>query len=177
MWAILAHLSIPARTAAARRLRMRLDDLSRQGLLATRAPHGVPAWRLSPAGRRLLRRAERSRRPPRLPESPQHLAWRSARRAARQELPRFRARLAGSLADAGELVADGTADSDEWLLLGRRLQRDCWLLGSAWHCLHEWREPPEDRADRDAAGSGPLASLRAGRRNLALWPDPERPED
>ncbi len=60
------------------------------------------------------------------------------------------------------------------------LRGDCRRLGSACHCLHEWPEPDDDRADLDSLsedGEPELPdrersrrrALRAGRRNIRLW--------
>nr|MBA3809966.1 hypothetical protein [Solirubrobacterales bacterium] len=101
-----------------------------------------------------------------------------------QEIERFRGRLRACLAEARSLLgASEPADSDAWLELGERLQRDCWLLASATHCLHEWAEPDDAHADIDTHDEPPGASTvgldaatlhrrqtrRAGRRNIRLW--------
>jgi hypothetical protein len=106
-------------------------------------------------------RGERAR--VQLPESPQHRAWRHARAAATQEIERFQGALHASLTDALAQVqdADTPRSSLEWFALAERLRRDAWLVGSASHCLHEWQEPDDARADSD---HGP-----PGRRNVALW--------
>ena len=83
--------------------------------------------------------------------------------------------------EAAELLARyPRAESDAWLELGPRLGRSCRLIGSATHCLHEWPEPGDGRADIDDH-SGPgderlteaecarRRSLRRGRRNTTLW--------
>jgi len=181
--AVLAHLAIPRRTAAARALGARLAELERTRELARRTAHGVPVWALTAAGERRLAAARRAGRSPALPEAPQHLAWRRARVAAGQELGRFTAQLAAALEEAdallGALGGDSAPHSDQWSALGRRLLGDCRRLGSAWHCLHEWPEPDDARADRDGPQPGEpcvptaLRALRAGRRNVALWDEPD----
>jgi hypothetical protein len=180
--AVLAHLSIARRTARARAASERLDDLARRGALQRARRHSVPVWKLAPAGARRLTAAQCAGRAPVLGESPQHLAWRHARAAAGQELARFAARLDADLAEAGEMLAaltDGSGaapHSDQWFALARRLLGDCRRLGSAWHCLHEWPEPCDERADRDEPREGEpaeLRALRAGRRNVTLWADPD----
>jgi hypothetical protein len=183
--AVLAHLAITRRTSAARDLRRRLEELGRDGALRRVSVHGVPVWQLAPAGIRLLAAAERAGRTPVLPESPQHLAWRRARKAAGQELARFATRLEADLAQADAMLAALSAGaavapcSDLWLALGRELLGDCRRLGSASYCLHEWPEPGDERADRDEPRAGEpappaeLRALRAGRRNVALWADPD----
>lgn len=181
-WTILEHLHVARRSQAARTVRSRLDELEQRGWTARAQERGVPLWRLTPAGRRRLSRALRSRTPPLLGESPQHAAWRQARTLAAQEIDRFRAELEHDLARAERMLAgEGSQgpSSDEWLLLGERLRRDCRRLGSARHCLVEWREPDDAAADIDegaAAGAGEqdeparrLRALRAGRRNVRLW--------
>ena len=185
-WTLLEHLAIPRRSAASRALRSRLTTLEQRGWLTRASEHGVPVWALASDGARQLRRAERSARPPRLPESPQHLAWRRARTAAGQELGRFGEGLAGSLAQAERMLsatragAGGAPSSDTWFELGRRLLGDCRRVGSAWHCLHEWAEPEDSAPDLDGPDGAPgakvparLRSLRAGRRNVRLWDEPD----
>jgi len=58
------------------------------------------------------------------------------------------------------------AFSDQWFELAERLRSDCWMLGSASHCLHEWAEPDDRYADIDEGVPG--------RRNLRLWRDRPR---
>ena len=119
-----------------------------------------------------------------LPESPQR-----RRVAARPHRGRAGARRASALARSGARSSgargcsrhDGRPDSDAWLALGERSRAACRRLGSAWHCLHEWPEPDDERADGDGAPSRamraeprarPLRALRAGRRNVRLWREP-----
>ena len=173
--------------------------------LSARAPRPRPAGRI--AGRRLARmRAPPRRRdvgthqrrsPPRaprgarrrgccaLPESPQHRAWRNARTAAAQELERFQRLLRERLEHATALLdAEPPPHSDAWLELAEELQRACRRLASASHCLYEWAEPDDARADidtHDEAGDRRLApaqrrlmrARRAGRRNIRLWGERE----
>jgi hypothetical protein len=177
LWMLLEQLAIPPRSAAARELRRRLPALLRRGLLAAGREHGVGVWSLTAAGERALRSAG----PQRLPESPQHREWGRARTAAEQELPRFRARLAATLQRA-ELMLAGAAQPDpegpagsgapsgaDWLELGRALAGDCRRLGSAWHCLHEWPEPEDARAEP----AGPQRARLAALRNIRLWREPD----
>jgi hypothetical protein len=189
-WTLLEHLGLRPRTAAARGLRERLQALERGGWLSRETIRGVPVWSLTSKGRRRLGAALRSTHPPQLPESPQHLAWRQARIAAEQEIGRFHDALALTLERAREMLAEAELQegrgpsSDDWLALGRKLQGDCRRLGSAWHCLHEWREPDDASADLDrglgrtagksaSSGSARLRALRAGRRNIRLWDEPD----
>jgi hypothetical protein len=174
-WTILEHLAIARRARAARAVHAALARLLARAWIERSVEHGVPVWRPTPAGRR---RASQMRVT--LPESPQHRAWRSARIAAGAEIGHFRQQLAASLARATTMLDamrldDGEGpSSDEWLLLSQRLAGDCRRLASAWHCLHEWREPSERGPDIDIGelacepGSR-LPALRAGRRNVRLW--------
>lgn len=181
--AVLAHLAIPPRTARARDLGARLRELERTGELRRGGTQSTPVWALAPAGARRLAMLAAAGRAPVLPQSPQQLAWRRARVAGGQELPRFAARLAADLAAAEAMLAalgGATAEapqSDRWFALGRALLADCRRVGSAWHCLHEWPRPDDARADRDGPLPGEpelppaLRALRAGRRNVRLWSD------
>jgi hypothetical protein len=182
--AVLAHLAVPPRTARARAVRGRLQDLERSGALRRCGTSSAPAWRLGPPGARRLAALAAAGRSPALPESPQRLAWRRARVAAGQELPRFAVQLAADLARAESMLAalEGAGEaprSDVWLTLGRTLQSGCRRIGSAWHCLHEWPEPDDEHADRDGPLPGEpepqpaLRALRAGRRNVNLWREPD----
>jgi hypothetical protein len=139
----------------------------------------VEVWRLAPPGLEALDAAARAGRTPALPESPLHREWREARRAAHSELPRLAALLGADLAEAQQMLlrlrGSEAPPSDAWLQTGPRLLERCRRLGSAWHCLHEWPEPRDDRPQRDGPRPrDPLprseaAVLRAGRRNIALW--------
>jgi hypothetical protein len=184
LWVILAHLAIARRSAAARVLRARLETLCTEGALALSREHGVSLWALTPPGRERLLEQRRTGAALQLPESPQHAAWRDAHTAAAQEIERFRRHLGGSLEAATVLLASSPqVDSDTWLELGERLQRNCWLLASATYCLYEWVEPDEAEADIDTYAEDPRSqpagldaaalarrrARRAGRRNIHLW--------
>jgi hypothetical protein len=183
------HLAIARRSRAARTVRERLTELERLGLVSRGREHGVTVWSPTARGERAVA-ATRGMRA--LPESPRHRAWRNARAAAGQELPRFRAELAEALAEAGEMLLRADAQdapaSEAWLALGRELAGGCRRLGSARHCLHEWAEPGEDELDPDAAaleaaaergaaaaGTEPEEARRArlaALRNVRLWREP-----
>ncbi len=181
LWSVLEQLCVPRRSAEARHIRARMAVLHDAGGLLRSRRHGVSTWELSDAGARRLARARREGRMPALPESPQHRAWRAARTSAAQELERFRARLRAALVHAEELlVTDTVVPSDAWFELGEELAHACWRVGSASHCLYEWPEPSDARADIDDHTSAadreldPTARARArarrrGRRNVRLW--------
>ena len=146
----------------------------------------MPTWELTSAGRRRLQRARRAGSVPPLPESPQHRAWRDARTAAAQEIERFRASLRDRLDEAALLLeADEPPHSDAWFELGEALQRACRRVASASHCLYEWVEPHDLRADvddhldpidegLDPAERARRRARRAGRRNIRLWDERSR---
>ena len=180
---IAAHLGLSVRSASARELRAVLARLVREGSLARGRRHGAEVWTLTAAGRERLRRAG-ARLPARLPESPQHRTWRAARVLAARELGRFAAELRVDLEAAEAMLQAGqTPHSDAWLELGERLRVGARRVGSALHCLHEWPEPDDGRADVDerrepgdaAVEEGRrrrLQARRSGRRNVRLWRDP-----
>jgi hypothetical protein len=181
VWAILEHLALARRSAAARHVRSRVSELHRRGLIEHLRQHGIETWGLTDSGHRHLRRARRRGGLPALPESPQHRAWHNARTTAGHEIERFRASVHALLAEAILLLdADPPPRSDDWLELADTLQRACRRLGSASYCLYEWREPDDAHADIDN-GVDPgddalehservrVRALRSGRRNLALW--------
>jgi hypothetical protein len=169
------------RSALARSVRARLHELEGEGLLERARRHGVEVWSLSGRGRRRLGRDRAAGVDVALAESPQHRAWREARLAAAMEIGRFRARLREQLAAAEALLdTDPPPDSDAWFELAERLRQSARRVGSAWHCLREWPEPDDARADADArrdagdealepARQERLRALRAGRRNVRLW--------
>jgi hypothetical protein len=160
-WAILAHLDVRRRSRGASRVRAALAELGAAGLVLGERRHSVPVFALTEQGRTALARI-RERAPPALPESPQHRAWRHARTIAVHEIDRLRAQLSAGLDDAAALLgAWPPPGSEQWFALADRLRHDAWVLGSASHCLYEWREPDDAAADVD---DGP-----GGRRNVALW--------
>ncbi len=186
IWAVLEHLHLARRSAAARHVRSRLMALCSAGYVERSRSHGVPTWELTPNGRQRLEREIGAAGIPALPESPQHRAWRNARTLAAQEIERFRAGLQEQLDEAAPLLdADPPAQSDAWFELAESLRLACRTLASASYCLHEWAEPDDAVADlddgRDPSGEQlePTArqhrrALRAGRRNVALWRDVHR---
>jgi hypothetical protein len=187
IWVLLEHLDVPRRSAGASAARERLARLEERGWIDRGSAHGVPMWTLGKAGTRRLRRVERSGASIALPESPQHRSWRRARALASQEIDRFAAELERACEEAAALLESERREevrSDAWLELGARLARDCRLLASARHCLSEWPEPTEARADLDALSAPDdhllehdrlraLRVLRAGRRNTLLWRERE----
>jgi hypothetical protein len=181
VWAILEHLELRPRSPGARHVRTRLGALQAAGALECTRRHSVPTWELTHAGRRLLRRAASAGELRALPESPQHRAWRNARTAAAQELERFRELLRERLEHGAALLdADPPPHSDAWFELAEELQRGCRRVASASHCLYEWNEPDDARADLDAhvepddrvfapAQRELRRARRGGRRNILLW--------
>jgi hypothetical protein len=107
----------------------------------------------------------------------------ASRTVAAHEIERFRAGLAVRVTRAALLLdAEPPPHSDAWLELAEELQRACRRLASASHCLYEWAEPDDARADIDRqlepsdAQFEPGAravrrARRAGRRNVRLWND------
>jgi hypothetical protein len=178
---ILEHLAARPRSREARSVRSRLSSLHADGLLDSSRRHGVTTWELTSAATVRLRELRAAGRLPALPESPQHHAWRNARALAAQEIERFRGCLHERVEEATRLLGEAPPpSSDAWFELGEDLQRACWRLGSASHCLHEWAEPLDERADLDVrleAGEDRLdpeeralrAARRMGRRNVRLW--------
>jgi hypothetical protein len=185
-FAVLEHLGVRRRSAAARGVRAQLEVLLAEGSLRRSRRHGIQTWVLTAAGRRRLRRARDAGAVPPLPESPQHLAWREARTLAAQEIGRFERSFGECLAEGRRLLdAEPPPASDEWFAIGERLQRGAWRLGSAAHCLREWTEPDDSRADidqlqgaadahLDPAERGRRRARRVARRNIRLWRDASR---
>jgi len=181
VWRVYDHLSIAKRSELARHVRAQLDALEAAGSIARSRRQGVQTWALTSSGRRRLTQARRAGKVPALPESPQHGAWRDARTVAAQEIDRFLVSVREGLDEALRLLdADPAATSDAWFELGERLHRACRRVGSATHCLHEWAEPDDARADiddrHDAADErfdpderAKRRARRTGRRNVGLW--------
>lgn len=191
VWAIRAHLHIPARSSAARRLHVRLPVLEGSGLLGRERLRGVVMWSLTDDGQERLAAAQSAGSVPELPESPQHIVWREARVAAQERMAEFDQALGQAalrmlvLLDAGP--PGQPVASDEWFAIAERQQRACRRMGSAIHCLYEWAEPTDHHADIDdrrEPGDGQLESAerdrrrarRTGRRNIALWDMPSAPD-
>jgi hypothetical protein len=184
VWAILEHLALARRSAAARYVSLRLSALEERGWAARSRRHGIATWSLTSSGHQRCQRARRASGAPALPESPQHRLWRNARTTAGQEIERFRASVRTQLDQAALLLAaDPPPRSDDWFELADALQRSCRRLGSASYCLCEWLEPDDAQTDHDDgcdAGDDALEqseqirrrALRTGRRNVALWDDP-----
>jgi len=183
VWAVYEHVGVSSRSRAGRCLRARLTALDGSGLSHGKR-HGVETWELTQAGKRRLSRLRAKGRLPELPEAPQHRAWREAHAEAEQRIEGFWTALLDDVQRAHDLldaarVPEGPP-SDVWFELGERLHQGCRRLASATHCLYEWREPDDSRADVDHhtdAGDGALdakerarrQARRAGRRNTRLW--------
>jgi hypothetical protein len=72
----------------------------------------------------------------------------------------FREALRTSMAEVGALLDAEQTSSDAWFEFGNRLSAECRRLGSATHCLFEWAEPDDARADVDEV---------LGRRSVVSW--------
>ncbi|HUB74757.1 MAG TPA: hypothetical protein VL979_12070 [Solirubrobacteraceae bacterium] len=187
VWTILEHLQLARRSAQARHVRARLAALLADGALESERRHGVQTWGLAAEGEQRLRSARRGGQLPALPESPQHRAWRNARALAAQEIERLRGEVELCCERARALLgAEAPAPSDAWLELAERASRALKMLASASHCLYEWAEPDEARADVDERVESSDAALsedarrrvqarRAGRRNIRLWRGEQSP--
>jgi hypothetical protein len=168
IWSLLGHLAIAKRTKAAREVRSRLGALEEDGLLSVSRRHGVAVWGLTCAGKRRLEREVRSSCPPDLPESPQHCAWRNARKLAAQERERFRAALETAVDEAVQLAAaDPPVPSDRWFELAERLR----LVDAMQHAEdltdeHASAELWVQHSDRLARGDGRAARHAV---EIGLW--------
>jgi hypothetical protein len=181
IWAIVEHLAIPRRSSLARGIRSQLERLVEVGALERSRRRGVSTWALTSPGRRRVQAARLAGQLAQLPESPQHLAWRQAQTAAGLEIDSFRRKLSETLEEAvGLLGAEAPVHSDAWFELGQRVHHDARRLASASHCLYEWAEPRDDRADVDdrrepgdesleEAERARYEARRVGRRNISLW--------
>jgi hypothetical protein len=180
---IAEHLGFVHGSWTTRRLRPQLDALIANGSLARSRRHGVVVWALTEAGRRQLERMRRAGEVGELPEAPQHRAWRHARVMAGERIDGFRTEAREAVEDAAMLLDAEDAPSDAWFGVAERLQASCRRVGSATHCLREWREPDDGRPDVDDRGDtgddrldseelGRVRYRRAGRRGVWRWPKP-----
>jgi DNA-binding MarR family transcriptional regulator len=181
---IAEHLGFVHGSWTTRRLRPQLDALIAEGSLARSRRHRVVVWALTEAGRGQLERMRRAGEVGELPEAPQHRAWRHARATAGERIDGFRTEAREALEEAAMLLDAEDAHSDAWFGAAERLQASCWRVGSAAHCLREWREPDDARPDVDdrcEAGDDLLDSeelggvryRRTGRRGVWRWPKPD----
>jgi hypothetical protein len=161
---IVEHLGLPFHSGTSKRLRPQLDVLQTAGLAEPLRRHGVNLWALTNNGRARLE-TQRDNATESLPEAPQHRRWREARTAASERIAGFRSDLRGALDEAiARLEADQEADSATWFEFSERLHDTCWRFASAVHCLREWPEPDDSRADTDE----PPYNQR-GRRHTRGW--------
>ena len=180
---IAEHLGFVHGSWTTRRLRPQLEALIAEGSLARSRRHGVLVWELTDAGRGRLERIRLRGEARALAEAPQHRMWRHARATAGERIDGFRAQARAALEDAAMLLDAEGAPSDAWFGVAERLQAACWRVGSATHCLREWREPDDSRPDvddrcdtgDDRLDSEELARVRyrrTGRRGVWRWPKP-----
>lgn len=159
---IASHLAFAHNSWTTRRLRPQLDALRSAGRVRDVRRYGLNLLALTAAGRRALGKA-RSAEEVILSESPQHRIWRHSRTLTHERIDGFRQALRGSLAEAGALLGAERVPSDAWFDLAECLRKTCWQLGSATHCLHEWPEPDDSRADTDKE------TRFRGRRSVWQW--------
>jgi hypothetical protein len=158
-WEVAAHLGFVHNSWTTRRLRPQIDALRSAGRIRNVRRCGIDLVALTAAGRRALGKARVAGQVS-LPESPQHRSWRHSRTMAGDRIDGFRDALRTSMAEVGALLDAEQAPSDAWFEFGKRLSAECKRLGSATHCLFEWAEPDDARADVDEV---------LGRRNVWSW--------
>ena len=142
-----------------KQLRPHLDALRAAGRIRDVRCNGLDLLALTDAGRRALEKAQ-SAGAVILLESPQHRKWRHSRTMAGDRIDGFREALRTSMAEVGALLDAEQTPSDAWFEFGKRLGAECKRRGSATHCLFEWAEPDDARADVDEV---------LGRRSVAGW--------
>jgi hypothetical protein len=156
---IAAHLGFAHNSWTTKRLRPQLDALRAAGQIRDVRRNGLDLLALTAAGRWALEKAQ-SAGAVILPESPQHRKWRHSSTMAGDRIDGFREALRASMAEVGALLDAEQTPSDAWFEFGKRLGAECKRLGSATHCLFEWSEPDDARADVDEV---------LGRRSVVSW--------
>lgn len=156
---IAAHLGFVHNSWTTKQLRPQLDALRATGRICDVRRNGLDLLALTAAGRCALEKA-RSVRAVILPESPQHRKWLHSCAMAGDRIDGFREALRTSTAEVVALLDSEQAPSDAWFEFGKRLSVECKRLGSATHCLFEWTEPDDARADVDQV---------LGRRSVVSW--------
>jgi hypothetical protein len=156
---IAAHLGFVHNSWTTRRLQPQIDALRSAGRLRDVRRNGLDLLALTATGRRALEKAQ-SADAVILAESPQHRKWRHSRTMAGDRIDGFREALRTSIAEVGALLDAQQTPSEAWFEFGKRLSAECKRLGSATHCLFEWAEPDDARADVDEV---------LGRRNVTGW--------
>jgi hypothetical protein len=160
---LVAHLGLVHGSWSTRRVRPQLEELQAAGFVERARRHGAILWGLTSSGHKRLDAARGAIGS--LPESPQHRKWRYARVAATERIGGFREDLRRAVDEVKSLLdADGQTPSVTWFEFSACLQRACWLLASATHCLSEWPEPDDAHADIDT-------DQYRGRRNTWQWDD------
>ncbi len=141
------HLGLPHNGWTTLQLRPKLEELEAADLIEQSRLRSRAVWGLTPKG---LRRLDAVRGELTLPEAPQHRIWREARATAGDRIAGLRADLRGTLDEAIELLeAEREANSATWFEFSERLQKDGQQLATAIHCLREWPEPDDSKADTD----------------------------
>ncbi|HEX5852657.1 MAG TPA: hypothetical protein VFY36_06160 [Solirubrobacteraceae bacterium] len=141
------HLGLPHTGWTTQQLRPKLEALEVAGLIEQSRIRSRPVWGLTAKGRRRL---DAVRDTLTLPEAPQHRIWREARATASDRIAGLRADLRGTLDEAVELLeAERDANSASWFEFSERLHKDGQQLATAIHCLREWAEPDDSKADTD----------------------------
>jgi hypothetical protein len=137
------HLGYTPGTRIRRRLRNRLEEATEKGWLECLDSSDPTVWALTAKGRRelALHQGRVSAATRALPESPQHEAWREARRVAELQIADLRERLREALESSSTAAGKESTESAVWLRLADASQR----LGAATYCLFEWPEPDDLR--------------------------------
>lgn len=163
--ALTEHLGFKAVPETNKHLWPRLEELRRAGLLTNAERRGEPFWGLTTVGRDRLAAEREAGQVGKLPEAPQHRAWRHARVEAAVRIEGFRDELTDAAQQAYDLLHRRQwVTSEESFALSERLRWSAWRFASATHCLTEWPEPDDARPDPDE-NPGP----RPGRRTTSAW--------
>lgn len=154
---VVHHLGLPMHAGTGKRLRPRFRELEAAGLIVGTKYGSLVRYTITSKGRQVLKDAGEIV----LPESPQHQRWREAREAAARQISGFRAEVDEMIREVSAMPEN--VGSETWFAFAERLERFCWRLGSATHCLREWPEPDDDAPDVEES------VRRLGRRDVTRW--------
>jgi hypothetical protein len=145
---ITAHLGLTGGLVATSWVRERLNQLIAEHAVRKSQVGGARAYDLTVEGRRSLTRARRTGTLAALSEAPQHVRWREAYEAARENIDGLQRQLKALLPQAQEnLDSESGGEAVSWAKLALQMSGQCAALAWATYCLNEWPEPLDNTRD------------------------------